>query len=201
MSFNSSPVRPVVNDHAYPVDLEADVLTDCGVVHVRPLTPDDASALVTFHEALSPESQYLRFFNAHPHLTSAEVERFTHLDYAKRLALVVELDGALVGVGRYDRLAGTTDAEVAFVVADAYQCHGLGGLLLHQLAAAAADRGIARFVAETLPDNQRMRAVFRESGFDVDSRFDDGVVEVVFPIGGRSDANAALPEDADQRAG
>jgi GNAT superfamily N-acetyltransferase len=166
----------------YPADLEADVLTDVGVVHVRPVRPDDAAALVTFHEALSNESRYLRFFGVHPHLSAAEVERFTTVDYVDRLALVVEADGALLAVGRFDRLGGTADAEVAFAVIDAYQCHGLGTLLLHRLAASAVDRGIDRFVAETLSDNLRMQKVFRESGFDVHAHFADGVVQIAFPI-------------------
>lgn len=165
----------------YPAELEGDVETSVGAVHVRPIRPDDGAALIAFHEALSPQSQYLRFFHAHPHLSPAEVERFTHVDYGRRLALVLELDGALIGVGRYDWLEGD-EAEVAFVVADSYQNRGLGALLLQRLAEAARTRGIARFVAETLPGNQRMLGVFRESGFGAHSAFDGDVVRVTFPI-------------------
>jgi RimJ/RimL family protein N-acetyltransferase len=110
------------------------------------------------------------------------VQRFTRVDYRDRLALVAEFDGQLIAVARYDRLAGTDKAEVAFVVADAYQCHGLGGILLHRLADAAIERGIESFVAETLAGNERMQAVFRESGFEVHSSFDGSVVNVAFPI-------------------
>ena len=46
--------------------------------------------------------------------------------------------------GRYDRLPGTSEAEVAFVVADEHQGRGLGTLLLEHLAAAARERGITR---------------------------------------------------------
>jgi RimJ/RimL family protein N-acetyltransferase len=169
-------------DVVYPAELEADVPTACGVMHVRPMRPDDAEALVEFHERLSAESKYLRFFNAHPHLSAAEVQRFTHVDYVSRLALIIESGGTIIGVGRYERLPDESDAEVAFVIADAYQTHGLGGLLLHRLASAAAERGIVRFVAETLPDNRPMQAVFRDSGFIVEARFKDGVVHFVFPI-------------------
>jgi GNAT superfamily N-acetyltransferase len=169
-------------DMAYPTELAADVATDIGTVHIRPIRPDDAERLVAFHESLSPDSQYLRFFNAHPHLSGKEVDRFTHVDYSDRLALVAELDRTLIAVGRYDRLGGTTEAEVAFVVADAYQCHGLGTLLLHRLASAAAARGITRFSADTLAGNRRMQAVFRESGYPVHAGFEDGVVKIAFAI-------------------
>ena len=178
-SIATTPVRPSA---PYPTSLEIDVSTAWGLMHLRAVRPDDAGALVAFHESLSPESQYLRFFSAHPHLSTAEAARFTNVDYTDRLALVIELDGVLIGIGRYDRLGGAPDAEVAFVVADGYQCHGLGTLLLRRLADAAAERGVVRFVAETLPGNHRMQAVFRESGFDAHGRFEDGVVHFVFPI-------------------
>jgi hypothetical protein len=55
-------------------------------------------------------------------------------------------------------------------------------MLLHRLVEAAKLRGITRFVAEMLPENQRMYAVFRESGFDIESTFDHDVVKVTFPI-------------------
>ena len=166
----------------YPSELEADVDTSLGMVHVRPIRADDGPALVAFHDALSPQSQYLRFFHAHPHLSVAEVERFTHVDYVRRLALVMERDGDLIAVGRYDRLDDEEEAEVAFVVADDYQSHGLGALLLQRLADAARARGLTRFVAETLAGNQRMLGVFRESGFGARTSFDGDVVRVAFPI-------------------
>lgn len=179
---DSDALNSVDRPCSYPQDLVAEVTTDFGLIVVRPIRREDAAALVAFHDRLSRESQYLRFFQAHPHLSPAEVQRFTRVDYEDRLALVAELDGDLIGVARYDRVAGTTEAEVAFVVADTYQCHGLGGMLLHRLADAAISRGITGFVAETLLENQRMQAVFRESGFDVHSRFDQNIVKVSFPL-------------------
>ena len=167
---------------SYPIQLEGDVATDCGLVHVRPIRPEDGPALVEFHDGLSRDSQYLRFFNAHPHLSLAEVARFTQVDYQRRLALVVEQNGGLIAVGRYDMTGATGEAEVAFVVSDAYQRHGLGTMLLGRLAAAAAERGIEYFVAETLAVNRNMLAVFHESGFKTESWFEGGVVRVRFPI-------------------
>lgn len=158
------------------------LLADGTTVALRPIGPDDEEALATFHDGLSPDSVYKRFFNAHPHLTATEVARFTHVDYDRRLALVAELDGQLVGVGRYDREENGDRAEVAFVVADRMQGLGLGTLLLEHLAAAARHRGITGFWASTLLTNEQMQDVFRRAGFASHSRFDDGLVQVAFPI-------------------
>jgi GNAT superfamily N-acetyltransferase len=85
-------------------------------------------------------------------------------------------------VGRFDRIAGTSDAEVAFVVADDYQHHGLGSLLLDELARAARARGIETFLAETLCENKAMLDVFHHSGFDVSTKIDYGTVWLRFGI-------------------
>src|SRR5437763_12302569 len=62
----------------YPLEFEADVvLSDGGTVLIRPIRPDDNAALARFHERLSPESVYLRYFSPHPHLSDAELEFLT----------------------------------------------------------------------------------------------------------------------------
>ena len=90
--------------------------------------------------------------------------------------------GRIVGVGRYERLEGSDEAEVAFVVTDAYQRRGIGALLLDRLADVAVRNGIATFVAQTLSENRDMLGVFLTSGFPVDSSSDSGTVSVRFPI-------------------
>src|SRR3954451_9212196 len=86
-------------------DWEAAVtLIDGRTAQIRPIRPDDAPSLVAFHEGLSADTVRLRFFAAHPHLQSTEVERFTRVDNHDRVALVGLIGGTLVAVGRYERL-------------------------------------------------------------------------------------------------
>ena len=177
----------------YPAELERDVTGESGArYHLRPIRPDDAAALAAFHRSLSPHSVYLRFFSFHPTLSQAEVEHFTRVDYHDRLALVVTVGDDLVAVGRFDRLPDGTDAEVAFVVADEYQHHGLGTLLLDELAGAARQRGVTTFRAETLAQNTTMLDVFRHSGYAVTSHVERGTVSLRFPIALTHTVRAAL---------
>jgi len=167
----------------YPEEMVSDVVTQLGTpLHVRPIRPYDAPLLLDFHRRLSLRSVYRRYLYVHRVLSDAEVERFTHVDYLDRLALVAEDDHGLVAVARYDRIPDTSDAEVAFVVADEYQNHGIGTMLLEQLAAAAWQRGITAFVATTLAENQEMRDVFANSGFPVTTAWEDDTVGLHFPI-------------------
>ena len=167
----------------YPSDLERDVVS-IEQLHflLRPIRPDDDLRLVSFHDHLSDRSSYLRFFSLHPHLSAKEIAHFTHVDYVNRLALVAEVDNRLIAVGRYDRHAGTEEAEVAFVVADEYQHRGIGSLMLDQLAAAALDRGITTFVAVTLTENHTMLEVFVHSGFPVTRHCEYETELLRFPI-------------------
>ena len=179
----------------YPAEWEFDVvLTDGGTLHVRPIDPGDAERLVEFHRRLSQDTIYYRFFSPRPVLPPRDVERFTRVDYEDRMALVGVLGEQIVAVARYDRVPGTDEAEVAFVVEDTHQGRGIGTVLLEHLAGAARQRGIHSFVAETLPDNRRMIGVFRDAGWEVHSGFADGVVQVSFSIEPTPESLAAMEE-------
>ena len=149
---------------------------------LRFIEPSDAEALVRFHTGLSPASIQLRFFNLHLTLATPEVQRFVNVDGTDRVALVIEIGSDIVAVGRFDRMQDDVIAEVAFVVADEYQHHGLGSLLLRKLAALAQERRITTFYAQTLEGNRAMLGVFRESGFPMTTSHSWGVVDVTLDI-------------------
>jgi len=179
----------------YPLDLQRDVIDgEMLHYHVRPIRPDDAQRLIAFHHRLSQRSTYLRFFTYHPTLTAAEVERFTCVDYVNRLALVAEIDDAIIAIGRFDRKVGDTEAEVAFVVADEFQHHGIGSLLLDELVKAAWNRGIQAFRSETLAENKTMLDVFRHAGFPISSSVEWGTVTFHFSITPTKEYQMALAQ-------
>ena len=179
----------------YPAEWEMDaVLADGATVHLRPIRAADGVALLDFHAHLSAETVYLRFFGARPHLTDADVQRFTAVDYQDRMAFVSVLQDSIVAVARYDRLADAASAEVAFVVADAHQGRGLGTLLLELLATYARSQGIMRFVADTLSHNRRMLDVFHAAGFRDVRQTEHGVVTVTMEITQTAESLAAVEE-------
>ena len=185
---------------SWPEHWEATVATaDGGAVHIRPITPDDADRLIEFHGRQSPESVYFRFFTARPRLSPAEVRNFTHVDLVERVALIALLDDVMIGVGRFDRYRGTTEAEVAFFIDDDHHGRGLATILLEYLAMAGRELGLTAFVASVLPTNRGMLAVFTSAGFETVTKFADGVVEVRFEIA-PTPASVAAAEDRAGRA-
>jgi GNAT superfamily N-acetyltransferase len=171
-------------------------LPDGATVVLRPIQPSDAEALERFHEALSPNTTRLRFFAPHPHLSPSEVARFTNVDHDSREAFVALSGDDIVGVARYDRF-DETDAEVAFVVADAWQGRGLGTVLLDHLADQASSAGVKRFVADTLAENRTMLHLFARRGLSGVPSWDCGVAHVVVPLAAPTDAQ---PEPGADRA-
>ena len=163
------------------------MLRDGATRHVRPITVEDADRLRAFHQSLSPETVYFRFFAPYPVLSQRDVERFTTVDYVDRVALIALVGDDIVGVVRYDRI-GPDDAEIAFVVRDDHQGRGLGSVLLEHIASAGRERGLRRFTAEVLPNNRKMLAVFEEAGYASETSYEDGVVHLDFDLAVTEDA-------------
>jgi GNAT superfamily N-acetyltransferase len=159
------------------------VLDDGRQLTIRPIQGEDTEALIAMHRRHSPSTVRRRFFALLPELDPTQAHRFTHVDGTDRAALVaVAESGDLVAVARYDRLAGTKDAEVAVVVQDAYQHHRLGTTLLVELTGYARAHGIERFVADVLMDNSPMFATFVDAGLVGTSEYESGVAHLVLPL-------------------
>lgn len=127
-------------------------------VAIRPIRGDDAVRLEAAYARLSPDSRYRRFLAVKPRLTEHEVRYLTEVDGRDHFALIAtpaDDPERIIGVGRFVRhLSDPAAAEFAIVVGDAFQGEGLGTELLGRLAAAARERGIARFTATALADNE-----------------------------------------------
>ncbi|MFJ6153129.1 MULTISPECIES: bifunctional acetate--CoA ligase family protein/GNAT family N-acetyltransferase [Micromonospora] len=163
-----------------PVDV---LLSDGSAVQLRPISPDDAPGIVAMHSRFSERTRYLRYFSPYPRIPERDLIRFVTVDHRDREAFVVLAGEQIVAVGRYERLGPQSpEAEVAFVVEDAYQGRGIGSVLMEHLADAARRNGIMSFVAEVLPTNGTMLRVFSDFGYQVQREYADGVVHLSFPI-------------------
>lgn len=148
-------------------------LRDGAVLVVRPIGTDDGERLQHFHARLSLTSIHMRYFHLVPTLPEAVVATFTHVDWINHMVLVATVAGddapaapeqELIGMVNCDRISADA-AEVAFVVADAWQGRGVAGILLYDVAACARVRGVRHLLAITLPGNSRMLTMLRHCGF------------------------------------
>lgn len=153
-------------------------LRDGSRVVVRSARQQDEPALHSFLADLCGRARYLRFFSG-----AADVASAAHLTAATgpdRYGLLAHDErGVLVGHALYIQLDDTR-AEVAVEIADHLHDRGLGTILIEHLAIVAEEHGITCFVAEVLPQNREMLAVFRD-GFDARVTARDGSDAVEFP--------------------
>ena len=160
-------------------------LRDGRPYEVRALRPEARVDLLRAVDRASASSLRRRFFSPRRHFAEHEIEFFVNVDFVDHVALVAVVDEgcepAIVGGARFI-VTEPGQAELAFVVVDAYQGQGIGAALMRHLAVLARQSGIKQLVAEVLPENIAMLKVFRKSGLEASMRHGSGVVHVTLAL-------------------
>jgi acyl-CoA hydrolase/RimJ/RimL family protein N-acetyltransferase len=171
------------NMQAYAVEDERTVGLKSGrSVMLRPSTAADAERVRSLFYHLPEEDVYTRFFRRVRGLSSSEVQRLCNLDSEHEMAFVAvhgsREDGEVVGHASYFVNPSTNLAETAFMVHPEWQGTGLGTAMQRRMMEHAADRGLRGFVAEILPENQKMIKLARACCDNVKVEKDEDAVHV-----------------------
>jgi RimJ/RimL family protein N-acetyltransferase len=160
-------------------------LRDGREVKIRALRPDDKDDMLAAIGRTGTQSLQRRFFVVKRGFSDKEIAFFMNIDFANHVALVAlgEEEGrsVIIGGGRYV-VTQPGQAEIAFVVIDAYQGKGLGTLLMRHLSIVARKAGLKELIAEVLPENAAMRKVFEKFGFQAQRRSDPQVLHLVLKL-------------------
>ncbi len=155
------------------------LLDDGNQVSFRPVHPTDEHSMRDLLYALSQETIYYRFMTHKAKFSHSQIQNFVYIDHRQDVAIVGTVPEAhgedIIAVGRYYLDSKTNRAEVAFVIRDGWQNHGIGRFLFKHLVNLAKRSGIAGFDAEVLRDNRRMQTIFNHSGYRVKSRLEEDV--------------------------
>jgi protein lysine acetyltransferase len=148
---------------------------------LRPVLPGDDERTIRGHVQFSSETLYRRFMTARVP-TPALMHYLSEVDYVDHFVWVVTDGGDPVADARFVRdESDPTVAEIAFLVADAYQGRGIGSFLVEALSVAAHIGGVKRFTARMLSDNLAMRTIMDRYGA-VWQREDVGVIATVIDV-------------------
>src|SRR3954447_12806692 len=160
-------------------------LRDGRDVEIRALRPDDRDDMLAAVGRAGTQSLQRRFFVVKRGFSEQEIAFFMLTDFVNHVALVAlaEEEGrkVIIGGGRCI-ITEPGKAEIAFVVIDDYQGHGLGTLLMRHLAVIARKAGLKELIAEVLPENAAMRQVFSKFGFQTRGGKDPQVVHLVLTL-------------------
>ncbi len=160
-------------------------------ITIRPIRPEDEPLMIQFHHELSQQSVYFRYFHlikisrriAHERLT-----RLCFIDYDREMALVADYynpqtqKNEILAVARLSKLHQTNQAEFALIVADKYQCQGIGSELLKRLLQIGKDEKLSEINAEILLENLGMQRVCEKLGFIIQPTDDCSVVKAAIAL-------------------
>lgn len=157
------------------------LLRDGSAAELRLATSEDHPALERFFAELSEKEKDRQRFASDIPLQQRIAERTDNSNPSRRLTLVVtrlqEERAAIIATGTY--VAQNDEiAEVSVVVADEYLGKGLGTLLLERLGLLAIRHGFRILHTVARGDRERMRQVYRDSGFDVVEQSTDGAIGI-----------------------
>jgi len=179
----------------YPAEYVAPwTMKDGTSVTLRPIRPEDETLMVKFHETLSQQSAYLRYFyflSLTSRVAHERLIRMCFVDYDREMALVADHRDAnagedrIVAVGRLSKLQRRNEAEVAVLVSDPYQHRGLGAELLRRLIEIARNEKLDCIIADILQENEAMKALAKRFGFHFRASDDPAVVRAVLEFGQR----------------
>ena len=176
----------------YPIQYVTPWIMKNGMpVTIRPIRPEDEPLVVKFHETLSEESVYLRYFHLIKLQTRVSHDRLSRIcftDYNCEMALVADYknlqtsEHEILGIGRLSKLHGKDEAEFAMLISDRFQCQGLGTELLYRLLQVGRDEKLQYITAEILSENRAMQHVCETLGFRLERIPGESMVKAIYDL-------------------
>ena len=177
--------------------------SECGRPIVnRLVAPGDEGQIGDLLAGLSARSLFLRYGipmpRMAPELAARELARLGQASSARQLTAVAlaRVHGAeqIVAVAELVRDAGSAAiAELALVVADAYQREGIGSALCAYLVAAGRRRGLAALHATALAENTAVRRMVARSGaaYTAETRQGTTTIQIDLRVSGAANGAAS----------
>ena len=178
-----STTQKLKSRSAYPAEEErTTTLKDGSEILLRPTRATDEAAMKKLFYSLTAEDIYTRFFTNLKSLTAERAQHLCTVDFENEMAFAAVVgereEEIIVGSGCFYTDPSTNLADVAYMIHPDWQGKGLGTVLQERLIAYARTLGLRGFTADVLTENEKMLAVFKKSGCQVEARASSGVIEV-----------------------
>lgn len=153
-------------------------LHDGRLAQVRPVRPDDKSALVEMFQRCNQHDLYCRFFQTLQSLPDQLAERLTRISYDREMGLAAFLAAShvgprgkptaaqeMIGIVHLFSYSNGRDAEFAVIVRTDMKGKGIGYYLMSRILVYAGEKGIKRVIGYVRRDNPAMLTMSQELGF------------------------------------
>lgn len=149
-------------------------------LELRRLTVDDAAAYAELINRQDDQSVFQRFFSI-DRPSASRAARLLERAGARHEYIGAFCDGKLIAIG--ELAGGQLDrAEVALLVDEAWQRHGIGTELFRRLAAEAKALGYRYLEGDSLADNHEVTSVLADMPVKVMRRLHDGLWSYVVDV-------------------
>ena len=162
------------------------VLAGRGIGLIRSGGPEDADSIRAFVCALSPRSQYFRFFASVAPPSTALLRALCGVTGSADILILTDSGNAIIGHAMAaDALGadGCLETNIGLVIGDEWQGRGLGTTLLDMLVRRAERRGVRALVLDVLPANDRMRGIIARRWPDAPAERTRDALVIRPPIG------------------
>lgn len=149
----------------YPGELSRREQVGDQAMQIRPLRPNDATALATMMRNTDADHMRLRFHGTIGGILDELAVRLSQIDYDREMAFAAILpDGSIAGVSRLVFDPEYSTAELAVMVRSDVQSEGLGHVLLSSILEYGKSRGASRAWGDIMSGNTRMLNLATEFG-------------------------------------
>jgi acetyltransferase len=163
------------------------------LIATRPAALSDLGMIADLLAGLSAQSLFLRYCMPIPRMGPEMVARETarlgqRSGQQFTIVALAEIGGVERAIGVAELVRDATNpavAEIALVVADAYQRAGIGSALCNCLVAAARQQGLAGLRALALAENTGVRRMLAHIGAPRTAEIRQGMLTVQFDLGSR----------------
>ena len=161
-----------------------------GKLNFRPIRPDDEPEMVRFHQRLSEENVYLRYFEylgldrrtTHERLVQVCTNTPESFALVAERAPTTDLPPEIMAVGRLTKTADPLTASFDTLIADNPHEQTIRRILLHHLVAVARAFGFQVLTGELLVADHDTQNLCRKLGFTLKTLPKDGMVLVTINL-------------------
>ena len=147
-------------------------------VRFRAIKASDEDQMRRLFYRFSDKAIYYRYFSPIKTMPHAKMQAYVNVDYQDVLS-VVGLVGdpgqqTLIAEARIAKYPDKPFVDIAFVVDEEYQGHGIATFLFQMLARLGKERGAVTMTADVLASNRTMLKVFEKGVFPVTAKLEGG---------------------------
>jgi acyl-CoA hydrolase/GNAT superfamily N-acetyltransferase len=175
--------------HLYPSEIRTRHTFKGGLsVRFRAIKPSDEEEMRRLFYRFSDQSVYYRYFAPIKTMQHAKMQEYVNVDFGRTMS-IVGLAGEsgqehIIAEARYVKEEGSSFADTAFIVDEAYQGKGIATYIYKMMIRLAKERSIKGFKSDVLASNKGMLKVFEKGGEVVNAKLEFNVYSLTIPFTG-----------------